>query len=823
MIALSPSFLLSITFKATVVLGLAGVLALVLRRESAAIRHSVWSLGLAGALALPFLGLALPRWPVLTLPALPARLAALSLHADVPASDPPSAIRGVIRAAPPGGRPAPIVALPPAAEPIRVVALAPPPAPVDLASALLAVWLGGAGLFLAWIALGEYWVRRLSRRARPADATEWTGLLPEAFEALGIGSRVQVLETDRSIVPLTYGVFQPVVVVPAAGRDWSAAHRRDVLLHELAHVARRDCLTQSVARIACAIHWFNPLAWLALRQLRIEREHASDDAVLNAGALPSRYAEELLSTAQALGSAPPLASAGLAMARRSELADRLLSVLDDRRRRTPMGTRSWAGMACAGGALIVPLAALGAAKVAPAPPARPVVAEWPAPAAPEAPVAAIRAEPPAPAAPLVIPSDPFAPSGPRTVVAAAPERGIWARLSSLVAAPAPTPLRKSTGPTICPPDPKGHDKTVHLSSSMSITGEGNASDGQNSWVVWSGHDCSVTIRTNGKVTFDDAEQDVASISSGGRFVVTHEDGDRQRTYTVTARRGELQREYRVDGKDAEMDEGFARWRATLVLEYIRRTAYDAANRAKRILAAKGVDGLLAEIDEIASDWAKGQYFRALVSSGSLDDPTTARIVDQVGRTLESDYEKGQVLGAIEPRHLENEAVRQAFTRAAGPMSSDYEKRQVLSKVLAVGKPSPVVTSTMLDLAATIESDYEVAELLIGLAKTGAVTGAFDPAYLKALGTIESDYEKHRALAALFASGPRPQATVAAALEAATTIESDYELASFLVELAQKGLITKDLRPLFRRALEKIGSTYERQRALAALGAKDADI
>jgi hypothetical protein len=409
------------------------------------------------------------------------------------------------------------------------------------------------------------------------------------------------------------------------------------------------------------------------------------------------------------------------------------------------------------------------------------------------------------------------------IAAETADRGLWSRLSGLVAAPAAAPLRASPRPTICPPDPKGHAKTVHLTSSMSITGEGNASDGKNSWVAWTGHDCAVTIRTNGTVTFDDAEQDVASISAGGRFVVTHEDGDHRRIYTVLPSRGELTRDYQVDGKDAEMDGAFARWRSDLVLEYIRRTAYDANRRAKRILASRGVDGLLAEIDEIGSDWAKGQYYRALVASASVDDPTTARIVDQVGRSMESDYEKGQVLGAIQPRHLENDAVRQAFVRAARTMSSDYEKRQVLSKVLAAGKPSPVVTTAMLDLASTIDSDYEVTELLIGLAKTGTVTGAEDPAYLKALGTIESDYEKHRALAALFASGPRPHATVAAALEAATTIGSDYELASFLVELAEKGLITKDLRPLFRRALDTIESQYERQRALAALGARDVDI
>src|SRR6185436_8641761 len=136
-------------------------------------------------------------------------------------------------------------------------------------------------------------------------------------------------------VPLTIGLFRPVIVVPADGRDWSSEHRADVLIHELAHIRRRDCLTHTIGWVACAVHWFNPLAWLALYRARVEREHACDDVVLSAGARPSAYAQELLTTAQLAQIPLGAGAASLAMARKSQLTGRLLAILDKNRHRDP--------------------------------------------------------------------------------------------------------------------------------------------------------------------------------------------------------------------------------------------------------------------------------------------------------------------------------------------------------------------------------------------------------------------------------------------------------------------------------------------------------
>ena len=106
-----------------------------------------------------------------------------------------------------------------------------------------------------------------------------------------------------------------------------------MLLHELAHVKRRDCLTHVLAQAACAFHWFNPLAWLAVKRARTERERACDDLVLACGTRGSDYADQLLEMARVLrGDRFPalLGGASLAMAHRSQLEGRLIAILDPR-------------------------------------------------------------------------------------------------------------------------------------------------------------------------------------------------------------------------------------------------------------------------------------------------------------------------------------------------------------------------------------------------------------------------------------------------------------------------------------------------------------
>src|SRR5207253_7453555 len=119
------------------------------------------------------------------------------------------------------------------------------------------------------------------------------------------------------------------VIMPAEADTWPDDRLRIVLLHELAHVKRRDCLTHLLAQLACACYWFNPLVWIAVRRIRTERERACDDLVLACGTEGPDYADELLEIARLMRSERMglLAGATLAMAHRAQPEGRLMAIL----------------------------------------------------------------------------------------------------------------------------------------------------------------------------------------------------------------------------------------------------------------------------------------------------------------------------------------------------------------------------------------------------------------------------------------------------------------------------------------------------------------
>src|SRR5262249_39072768 len=128
----------------------------------------------------------------------------------------------------------------------------------------------------------------------------------------------RVRESPQISVPMVWGWFGPVVLVPAGFQDWPVERRDAVLRHEQAHVTRHDFGTELLAPAAAFIYWFHPLGWLAVSGRRRESEAACDDQVLLAGIGPADYASHLLDVARSLRPAP-YALMAVTMARRSQL------------------------------------------------------------------------------------------------------------------------------------------------------------------------------------------------------------------------------------------------------------------------------------------------------------------------------------------------------------------------------------------------------------------------------------------------------------------------------------------------------------------------
>jgi beta-lactamase regulating signal transducer with metallopeptidase domain len=327
------------TFIVLAALGAAGLM----RRTSASARHLVWLAALTALLLLPLARRLVPEWRVLPVPA-----TVLAPPASVPSSPVDRPLLDEA-GAPAVTSPAVSTASPSLPQPFRL--------PADWRTLALLAWAAGAALFALRLAYGLARVRWTERRATELTDDEWVRLTDGLSRRLGLGRIVRLLREPAATVPMTWGIFHPVILLPGEADGWESERRRVVLAHELAHVRRWDALTQWVAHLALVVYWFNPLVWMAVRKLREEREHACDDAVLEIGTAPADYADHLLTIVRSLGSAPGPAHA-LAMARRSQFEGRLLAILDNAVRRNGVSRAAALATSAAALACLVPLAAM---------------------------------------------------------------------------------------------------------------------------------------------------------------------------------------------------------------------------------------------------------------------------------------------------------------------------------------------------------------------------------------------------------------------------------------------------------------------------------
>ncbi|MEQ1827235.1 MAG: M56 family metallopeptidase [Pirellula sp.] len=352
-------------------------IAMFYRRASPARLHLIWFLGLCGCLILPLTSLVLPRWnfgvlpakmtsePVVTYPSLGSLETRLT-----PDSGSQSAVNQVRHNAqmnltidsphPPVNSTAPTdIAAPVATSDQDVQAKSTPrfecPSNPTIPTLLTIAWLVGSLLLGLRLVLLNLAVDRLLSECDSNEDPGWQELLRGCCSQMQIRHEIRLVFHHREIPPMVFGWLRPVIFLPESSQQWSNDKRKLVVMHELAHVQRRDLATQMLAGLACALCWFNPLAWWASLEMRRLREIACDDLVVARTSQASQYAETLLSVAKSCRS--PLVAGGIAMSRSSHVGHRIGCILDTARRRNPFSSRSVLLLAC----LTIGLSALAGA------------------------------------------------------------------------------------------------------------------------------------------------------------------------------------------------------------------------------------------------------------------------------------------------------------------------------------------------------------------------------------------------------------------------------------------------------------------------------
>jgi beta-lactamase regulating signal transducer with metallopeptidase domain/HEAT repeat protein len=316
-VSATAAFTLLALLKVTCVLLAALGTTALMRRSSAGARHLVWLVALIAALALPSWSLWSPV-PVRVLPA--------TAPLVVPA-----------RVALPQVTPPPVAAPRVTPAPASTTAASPAPRrPFGLGAMALALWLLVAVVLLGQLAAGALAVQHIVRRGRALEQPDWQRPLCEIADRLGLADAPRLVQSEQIKMPFATGFLGAVIVLPAESASWSSERRCAVLIHELAHVKRRDLAGHLVSRIACALYWFHPLVWTAARRLRAESERACDDLALVLGTQAAEYAEHLLDIVKDVRD-EHMPAVALAMAKPNEFEGRMLAILDPRRHRRGPG------------------------------------------------------------------------------------------------------------------------------------------------------------------------------------------------------------------------------------------------------------------------------------------------------------------------------------------------------------------------------------------------------------------------------------------------------------------------------------------------------
>src|SRR5258706_11048829 len=282
--------------KSFVIFAVAGAINAAWRKSSAASRHLIWTAAVCAAIAVPAIGVMLPQWKMPSV-AVARPSALVESTPTIPINEEPIAR--------PSTKQAEIIAAPieqasaeqlyaPQPSPVAIapkISFAGAVAQFGTAKIIAIVWLARFVLVLLPFCIGRLRLLALSASGRPLTEGRWHELLARIRSNASTGRRVTLLESDQAAMPMTWGVISPVLLLPAGTNEWPEWSCRNILLHELAHVERFDCLTQFAARVACAVYWFNPLLWVSAHRMQVDREMACDDHVIDKGARASQYAE----------------------------------------------------------------------------------------------------------------------------------------------------------------------------------------------------------------------------------------------------------------------------------------------------------------------------------------------------------------------------------------------------------------------------------------------------------------------------------------------------------------------------------------------------
>jgi hypothetical protein len=331
---------------------------------------------------------------------------------------------------------------------------------------------------------------------------------------------------------------------------------------------------------------------------------------------------------------------------------------------------------------------------------------------------------------------------------------------------------------------------------------------------WSDGGRKLDVRLHGTVAFTDDLTDVQSMSDGGTLTLRDWTTMVPHTVKISSSNGTLTRAYFVAGMKRPWDAEAKTFLATQLPILIRQSGLGAESRVKSIFAKKGTSGVLDEIDLLGGDYARRLYMVALIDVARLDSTTVQPLLQRAGRLMRSDYDRRQVLEHVAATVALDQKGAAAYVRAMDSMTSDYDQRMALS-ALTTRHAAAVDGDTLLPALRHINSSYDKRMVLEDLLARGTMGTDAKRAVLTAVAGKCSDYDRRQVLTAYLARFGVEAAVREPFFEAVHSIASNYDRREVLTDLAKKGSSAREIQNAVFEAVAQMTSDYDRAEVLLA--------
>lgn len=162
---------------------------------------------------------------------------------------------------------------------------------VSLSKIIFTVWIFGTGITMSVFAALYFVGIKKYRSAVPVYNPEISKIINE----FPVRKKVKIKISDKFFSPLTYGIINPVILLPERITDYDSEQIKYAVYHELIHIKNDDLLWKLLVIFALCLHWFNPMVWIMFLLFSRDIELSCDEEVIKHGADKEKYALTLIS------------------------------------------------------------------------------------------------------------------------------------------------------------------------------------------------------------------------------------------------------------------------------------------------------------------------------------------------------------------------------------------------------------------------------------------------------------------------------------------------------------------------------------------------